>query len=777
MAPTLDSSVSELCRDYKSSTNFFMQWLLCQARLENPATKKFTTTGDILAAARVVKEARSVVPKSILSSLRTAITKRKQVYNIYQKNGAGDPGHAVFCQRLESTLDILSSLTTASAISSSSSHVDESENNVTTANAFAPLAATVEDIEDDASETGIDEHMCHSESENETAPASAPPAPDADESDFVLEDDAIRLFYEAANFLLELGNVYSQVEGYWHDAANDKLPLPVAAWLTSLAAHAISKDMPRCFINLCESVSTKCKTCPDCPGIKVIIVNMSPSAEAAANNIACATRIYTLAKAMNEYGSELPDINTLMMMFVSSDPSTGHVRTGRRDTKAKDREQDQDPRLPQEDETHLREILDLLKADFMGTRGIAQLEQLKQYRNETRVTHSEPLFDFALPLFREMKHTAPGNLVIAMDLFMLAASVTQGRLSPAKCRLRPVRLALEMRSAVDPVLEFLKSMNNFADWSQAADYLENFRDGLTALASERAFDKYHGSAWTVGNHLTELLTQASVHGANLCWDWAIVNSTLHLYNAMRRVDILRVKKIPLLDELADILAQDTFRGARPDRNFASTFRRTVFNCGINKTQARVQYGFTSKPLRGQHIMWLLNQHRQSHSEGLDWLGEVHGVVPCKKQRCWKCRPDRKKDRNIRDTHRERTLAEYMERAKGKVIPELEGKAPISRLNFFGIFMYCANFMKTFGQLSEDELGQGFRAMGLPRYVWGHPLHLSRLATEVVLESVDQKVGSREGRRLLKQDKLVNNAGQAFKELDTAATLSQFVWTV
>ncbi|KAF5493318.1 hypothetical protein CGCF413_v010156 [Colletotrichum fructicola] len=187
MAPGLESSVAELYRDYKSSTNFAIQWHYCQVKAEDPSTEKFTSINHILAAAKVVKKAQSVVPKSVLASLHTAIAKRKQVYDIYEKNGAGCYGHAAFAQRLESTLSILSSLTTASA-TSSSSRIDESQKSATAPNAFAPLAAT--------------------------APSSAHTTPDPDEDDFILEDDAIRQFHESINFLLELSKVYSQLEGY-----------------------------------------------------------------------------------------------------------------------------------------------------------------------------------------------------------------------------------------------------------------------------------------------------------------------------------------------------------------------------------------------------------------------------------------------------------------------------------------------------------------------------------------------------------------------------------
>lgn len=553
----------------------------------------------------------------------------------------------------------------------------------------------------------------------------------------------------------------------------------MAAWLTSLTAHTVAKDAPRSFFNLCESVSSTCNTCPDCPGVRAFVAKMSPSPAAAAENIARGTRIYTIAKAINAYGAELPDMSTPSLIHVCPDKCACRVRTDGGATEPHD--QDHGPRLPETDEAYLQEILGLTRADVLGTRGITPLERIKKYAVEDdRVYQSEPLLCFAQALFYSEEHVTPGRLIFATDFFLLAAesaSMAEGPLSYANCQAKPHRLALDMRSAVDPVIDFLQSMNLFADWGQTIGYLEQFRDALSIFAGECALDKYHGSPWTAGNQLTELLMQASLVGANVSWDWAIINSTLHLYNAMRQVGILRVKKIPLLDELAKVLIQDTFRGALPDRNFASTFSRIVFNSGIDKTRGRVQYGFGSKPLRGQHITWFLHQHREAHFEGLDWLGEVYGVATCTKQRCSRCRKDPKKDRGIREAHLAGTLPVYMEKAKSKVLPELEGNAPIARLNFFGLFMFCARFMRRFGELSEAELGKPFKAADSPRELWAHPLHLARFATELVLDSIDEGFGSRESRRLLKKKKLVENAGQAFKELDAEASLSQFTWAI
>ncbi|KAE9571899.1 hypothetical protein CGCF415_v014565 [Colletotrichum fructicola] len=231
---------------------------------------------------------------------------------------------------------------------------------------------------------------------------------------------------------------------------------------------------------------------------------MSPSPAAAAESIAHGTRIHTITKAINAYGAELTDMSTPSLIDVCPDKCACRVRTD--GGAAEPHDQNQSPRLPETDEAHLREILGLIRADVLGTRGITPLERIKKYGVEDdRVYQSEPLCCFAQALFYSEEHVTPGRLIFAMDFFLLAAesaSVTEGPLSYVNCQAKPHRLALDMRSAVDPVIEFLQSMNLFADWGQIVGYLEQFRDSLSTFASECALDKYHGSPWTAGNQLT-----------------------------------------------------------------------------------------------------------------------------------------------------------------------------------------------------------------------------------------------------------------------------------
>ncbi|GKT51734.1 uncharacterized protein ColSpa_11915 [Colletotrichum spaethianum] len=102
MTPIDTDSLSKLYQSYKASTNSLLTWLWCQYHLEEPQAaggRKFESTSDILKAAKVLQQAKSTVPSSVIGILRDAITKRKNVFSIYQKLGAADHGHEPFVLR------------------------------------------------------------------------------------------------------------------------------------------------------------------------------------------------------------------------------------------------------------------------------------------------------------------------------------------------------------------------------------------------------------------------------------------------------------------------------------------------------------------------------------------------------------------------------------------------------------------------------------------------------------------------------------------------------
>ncbi|KAF9871436.1 hypothetical protein CkaCkLH20_11083 [Colletotrichum karsti] len=793
MASSKASSISSLYESYKASTNCFLRWLWCQQRLHSPrgTAVTFKSTKDILESAKLLEKKKTAVPSSVLGFLRDAITKRLKVFEIYKELHLADAGHQVFVQRLEKTLNILLPLAGKSRTSVS----DEASSILLNApNQFSSLAVTVETIEDE--DIGTNAHSGHAHGASSSCVS---PSEDSDHvaseapRDFVLEDDQMRDHMDAIYYLIELTNVHDVLKESWAEAAEGKIPLSLAAWLTNMAAYTITSNMPTGFFSLCSHLFTKCGT-PNCAGIGAFVTKLVKDDDDPELPARHGDNLYKLAKSINEYGTSLGS-------FVGpkvEGRSDICIGTGCKCNFRTDLVRDLIPckttsSLPDDENHKLVQMLDSVRGALLGTRAISQIEPLKHNPELDFPIISEAFVFFAQIFFQREIRIAHAGLVFSANLLFMTneqALINEKRLSGSKCRLQCLRLAQEIRTDVLPVIGLINQVDpTELRWKQRAPELQNFVDGLDEYLRDKSFDIYHTSPWTTGNHMTELLTGAALTGRNACWDWAIITSTLHLYNALRRSK-LDVQEIPLLEQLAQVLIHDTFRGVIPERNFVSLYRRVVYDCKIARVRdgsvSRLEVGFTkSTPVRGHILTWFVEQHCNNHdAAAVDWLDVVHGVATYTRRPCICCKRDHKKDIKINEIHKEVAPSEYLERAKATVLPELMGtKYPLARLNFFKLFMFCGKIMKAFGVDAQSRLAKlGKKANNsLEGDILSHPLTVARCVTEFALEDLDEHAvssGSRQRRRLLQRCSTVTAAIKVFQEkADREATLDQFLWDI
>lgn len=83
----------QLRDSYKAATNCFLRWLWCQYHIivpdEASNASTFKNTAQMVWVAKKVEEARTDVPKSIISSLDDAIRDRTMVFQMYDDAEAG----------------------------------------------------------------------------------------------------------------------------------------------------------------------------------------------------------------------------------------------------------------------------------------------------------------------------------------------------------------------------------------------------------------------------------------------------------------------------------------------------------------------------------------------------------------------------------------------------------------------------------------------------------------------------------------------------------------
>ncbi|KAI8291918.1 hypothetical protein K4K60_012172 [Colletotrichum sp. SAR11_57] len=152
MSSNEDDYFAETYRSYKISTDYFLNWLWSQHEglVPKPASVPRTTKGMLTVAkalSQTLKKNKHSVPASVISSLRNAISKRREALAIYEELGADDINHGVFIQRLEQTLSILTPfMATSLAPAAVAINTDKDY----TTNAFASLATLADELDSDS---------------------------------------------------------------------------------------------------------------------------------------------------------------------------------------------------------------------------------------------------------------------------------------------------------------------------------------------------------------------------------------------------------------------------------------------------------------------------------------------------------------------------------------------------------------------------------------------------------------------------------------------------
>ncbi|KAI8231100.1 hypothetical protein K4K57_006336 [Colletotrichum sp. SAR 10_99] len=148
-----------------------------------------------------------------------------------------------------------------------------------------------------------------------------------------------------------------------------------------------------------------------------------------------------------------------------------------------------------------------------------------------------------------------------MDLFMLtadAASTHGGRLGGTQCRVATLELALHVR---DCLAQFKPDTDLREHCPDVVDQVRGLSTAIHYYIMETKSGLYYESPWTMGCHMLEFLTTAYNIGLSICKRYAVFQSILHLYNAMRRFNIkeLSIPKNYELEKLCQMFVWPALR--------------------------------------------------------------------------------------------------------------------------------------------------------------------------------------------------------------------------
>ncbi|KAJ3954191.1 hypothetical protein N0V92_009302 [Colletotrichum tropicale] len=401
--------------------------------------------------AKKVEEARIDVPKSIISSLDDAIRDRTIVFHMYDD---AEAGHKHIIRTLQNIHRILKPLESQSADVVFVDYAADAQQALWN-NAFQALHV------DDSAESSHGSPRSGSESSSSgdasssasgPAQAAQPQAQPMGPIEFDLEDDELTQMIDSAWFLIEMNKMRAQLQQIWAEAARGDVPIVSAAWLTSLAVYDMSDrdHMPQDYLNkFCLMQAYNCR-CNSCQMVRSSVRKLDDEQDPD-ECLQAAVRLFKTAKAIGEYGQRIGGFRAPQ---IDGRPCGSGERFTYNITNTNI--VSEPPSFPDSYRNRIHEALESLRVSLPlrghSARAVARAERLRldYYRG---IKICEAFFDVAQRFFLQEENPRKPSifLVTTMDLFMLtadAASTHGGRLGGTQCRVATLELALHVRDCL-----------------------------------------------------------------------------------------------------------------------------------------------------------------------------------------------------------------------------------------------------------------------------------------------------------------------------------------
>ncbi|GFF24349.1 hypothetical protein IFM46972_01006 [Aspergillus udagawae] len=772
MALTNEPLVS-LYRQYKESTKYALGWLYSVSGLApaNPLPRS-----GLLEAANRIALRKIEVPVSVISHLRSAVTGRRNVLQIYRSLSASSNGnmdednarHETFINRLEDVLQILLPLTAPSSLRST----EKSDLNPIS-NRFTALQ-----VSDDFNAVGpnVEENF-----QNVPQVAAHNDAPAAMQSsqlpeDLILEDDDIGEWIELSYFLCvrsstprvggklisrqEMDAISEQVNECWRQAASKQLPVPLAAWLSTTALHAAVRIFARIrhiaptFDILVDKWFKHAKK-----GIKIRFRDIPLLASSFGGR--CAEGI-TLRKirlllhhcrSLEEYKTILPNAGARAK---PADIIRPHIPGGLDDP------------IWAHDDLALDQMQESMRQLLVSNRAVAAMEA-----SEKDVHISEPLLPPLRLFLGDESLPTPFQLAYGMEMLLSTYKSflwSQGNKNTQNCRVLALQFAKEVQRSILDAVSALEGVQN-TDNDAAVYYslLQVQVDHLEGFVREQRFDLYYQSPWVAGCHMVEILDFAFFHGVSLCCELGYVCAVLHLYNALRHLDP-PIYKITLLEQLCQLFLQPLFLGTLPKENFSSHFRRamgqgldrektasldgrsrlsmpcTISERKIDKTRLSLFHELSSFNYQPTIEFWTRVYidpalRQPSHAQAARVTLEIHSVP----------------------------FNEPLGRIKTAVMKEFTGELPIMRTDLFAVFCFCTRLLLDVSEIADGDSGLVFQERSSAR--------LGFSVVDMLLREIVDHLRDDSRRRLLRYLRPLNMAKGVFAKVKDDPSLSGYQWSI
>lgn len=366
-------------------------------------------------------------------------------------------------------------------------------------------------------------------------------------------------------------------------------------------------------------------------------------------------------------------------------------------------------------------------------------------------------------------------LLEAYKSFMVAR---QGVIAPPSCRLQALKLAQEALPSVSTALGD-SSMPCRCDQTLAF-HLQNLELDLKAFLQEKCFDLYFQSPWVSGSHVLEIHETLFYYGLRLFSYRHYVGSVVHAYHVLR--EFTGFRSIPLLEQLRNTFNDVLFPGGRPSRNFKACCVRymggrlkfkpdasdhksgshhmavpahsakATAGFGLRKEANDMRFAYCKISLfyhikeKGYHV----NESLWNHSHALAdpyAFGKDH-----KRQTC--------AHNHRRQETTSNSCPHQLLRLQKAVLTEFTGPFPIARVNFFQVYMSCAQIVSIISDKTHDGEDRGRRCLCF---------------LDVMLQAADRYKTNEHKLQSFGCKELVNTCKEAMSAVLGERSVDDFLW--
>ncbi|KAF2175503.1 hypothetical protein K469DRAFT_765022 [Zopfia rhizophila CBS 207.26] len=326
---------------------------------------------------------------------------------------------------------------------------------------------------------------------------------------------------------------------------------------------------------------------------------------------------------------------------------------------------------------------------------------------EGNLSNLQTIFSGCLPFTHALNEFLNDGLCDVSDTLIFAMTLLKetcksylyvdGKLNPNNCRIRGLRFAQEAQHDAQALMKLSKVELT----EETCKKIFALYTTCTVYRSDKRWDLYLQSPWIAGHHMAIIYNLYMEIAIRLCNEAGIIGCVLHMYNAIRQLQ-LDCPVLPVLEMLCDIFGKQVFIGQnRPTKNLVSIWHRYQGG-SIAKTKCGVRYIDLPNVRNGGNRIGkecfmfgnnVLSPNFFKSEAFRHWIvGSFSGEDP--------------KSPSFREKEIETAIQlhpnEMLRAVHDIAAEEFVGSRPVAAINFCKVFMFCTEILAEVGEKMNEK---------------------------------------------------------------------------